>query len=112
MESIKKWIVAQTEVAKIAWTIIIVIAGLYGYSTKLTPIERGINTQQTLEQRISLIENEMKTNPNTSQSAASKVLEIEQQLLELKKLIESEPTVTTKKATTVYPYTVPAPKIK
>lgn len=35
MEKFKKWLVAQVEVAKFAWTVIVVLATVFGYTATL-----------------------------------------------------------------------------
>jgi hypothetical protein len=47
------WLKKQAEVAKIAWTIIVILASLFGYQITLKP------TSEPIEQRLSIISQQL-----------------------------------------------------
>jgi hypothetical protein len=116
MDNFKKWLLDQAEVAKFAWTVVLVIAGLWGYRANLTPIEKGDNAQATLELRVAAIEQLVKTDPHVQADAVEKVLILEKQLADIKKTIEGTelppPVPAENRKPAVYPFTIEPPKVQ
>jgi hypothetical protein len=60
LDGIKTWLVKQVEAAKFAWTIVVVIASIWGYKANLTPIQDTKTIPDVITQRLDNIDKALK----------------------------------------------------
>lgn len=65
MEKFKKWLVAQVEVAKFAWTAVVVLATVFGYSATLEKSDNSF--LKNLKKNEQFIPNITKPNVQTNE---------------------------------------------
>jgi len=112
-EQIKKWLVDQVEAAKVAWTVIVVVAGVvYGYKADLVPIDKGTNAQQTIEKRLSTVEKQLQTDKHVNLYTVEQIealkAKIAKDLEELQNAVTKGAKEEVKDGAS---YVVPAPKV-
>lgn len=83
----KNWLLKQAEAAKFAWTIILVIFSLFGYSVIKEPNATKGTVQETVNARLELVEQQLKADPNTNKELSAEVIELKNKLELLELLI-------------------------
>ena len=88
VENVRVWLAKQGEAAKFAWTIILVIFGMFGYAVVKDPsVTQATNIQSSTEARLDLIEKELKNDPNVQKDLSAKILDLEGKLKALEQLL-------------------------
>jgi hypothetical protein len=81
---IKNWFIFQARLAKVAWSIIIVLAGLLGYQTTIIPIENKDTISATIENRLKTIEELVKTDEYIPEDVKQTILNTQINLSQFK----------------------------
>lgn len=88
VENVRVWLAKQGEAAKFAWTIILVIFGMFGYAVVKDPsVTQATNIQSSTEARLDLIEKELKNDPNVQKDLSAKILDLEGKIKALEQLL-------------------------
>ena len=87
VEKFQVWLSKQGEAAKFAWTIILVIFSLMGYSVVKDPNATKPTVQATVEARLDLMEKELKNDPNVQKDLSVKILDLEGKIKALEQLL-------------------------
>ena len=84
IDSIKKWMIYQTAVAKAAWSIVVVLGGLLGYQVTAIPIEKGHTVSATIDNRLKSIEDSVKSDQYIPDDIKKAILNTNADLVQFK----------------------------
>ena len=88
VENVRVWLAKQGEAAKFAWTIILVIFGMFGYAVVKDPsVTQATSVQSSIDARLNLIEKELKNDPNAQKDLSAKILDLEGKIKALEQLL-------------------------